>query len=1118
MASGQTGVRYKIGIDVGDRSVGLAFVEFDERDMPINLLRAVTYRHDGGVDPSTGKTPQSRKATAGVARRVRRLRRVRTKRLNKLDYELNQLGFPVLDVSGNSDSPGETYAAWEARARAVEGYIEDRDERLEAVSRAARHIARHRGWKNPWWSFERLAQEPTPSENHLTNVANARELIRMTLPTHPTLGQIATAASEFNHVIRPRSEENRVASPIISAKVLQSDELAELRSILQVQQVDHEAAERIMRTVFEQKRPYVPVANVGKDELPGMEKYLRASTATLAFQEFRIRATVANLRIRVRAGSTKSTKPEPETLASIAQFLLSWDEKEPPTWTDVAEYISLDPALLVTPTFEDSLVQRAPYDRSSATIRKKFAKKTAQVRDWWNSADTEEREIFIALISDPTETAQDDADASGFSDVFTSWSEDARDEFTDLKLESGRAAYSKESLQRLNAEMASGELDLQAARKAAFGVDDSWKPKPPSIETATGQPTVDRVLTIVRRGLMGAVKRWGVPEAVYVEHVRAGLIGPEARNKLQSEIRINRRQRENQIRMLEEQGVDSPRISDIQRHVTIQRQGGLCAYCGTNILSNNLTGVELDHIVPRSGGGSNRRDNLVAVCRPCNAEKGKLPFAVFAQQSSNTEITVEKVLQRAKLWVWTRAEERVKRAMMQRFRRVEADPEIDERSMASTAYAAVAVRQRITSYLDEQAEKLGAASAAVEVYEGAVTREARRAGQIDGLIRLRGKEDKDRFDVRHHAIDAAVMTLLNPSIAMTLRERTNLRNAEHYTGDEPEWREYQGRSETARSKYELWRRQSYALADLLGAAIKADEIPVVSPLRLSERRGSVHKDTVEKLEYSQLLGDAWNEKHIKRICDPEVYLAVVALVDAKGNLPADPDRTITVHGKKYVGSDVIECFKVAAASIRVKGGSVAIGESIHHARIYAWKDRKGEIRFGMQRVFTAELPWFRKISGIQDSFTVPIHPGSMSYRDLQPGVQKAIESMGAKPIGWIVENDELEIDISEHALDHTSFGVFLESYPEKTWRVDGFYDERRLRIRPSRLAREGLSPEASQTVSQTLEKGEAVSVSKLFSEELKVNRRDALGDLRLQGKTGLPVSWQAGRAAKQILS
>lgn len=64
------GKRYRIGIDVGLNSVGLAAVEVSDENSPVRLLNAQSVIHDGGVDPQKNKEAITRKNMSGVARRV----------------------------------------------------------------------------------------------------------------------------------------------------------------------------------------------------------------------------------------------------------------------------------------------------------------------------------------------------------------------------------------------------------------------------------------------------------------------------------------------------------------------------------------------------------------------------------------------------------------------------------------------------------------------------------------------------------------------------------------------------------------------------------------------------------------------------------------------------------------------------------------------------------------------------------------------------------------------------------------------------------------------------------------------------------------------------------------
>ncbi len=69
------------------------------------------------------------------------------------------------------------------------------------------------------------------------------------------------------------------------------------------------------------------------------------------------------------------------------------------------------------------------------------------------------------------------------------------------------------------------------------------------------------------------------------------------------------------------------------------RDGLACAYCGFSI--EDGASVTLDHIKPRSKGGTHHETNLVTACTRCNASRGDRTVNKFAQsvaQYLNQEI------------------------------------------------------------------------------------------------------------------------------------------------------------------------------------------------------------------------------------------------------------------------------------------------------------------------------------------------------------------------------------------------------------------------------------------------------------------------------------------------
>lgn len=66
-------------------------------------------------------------------------------------------------------------------------------------------------------------------------------------------------------------------------------------------------------------------------------------------------------------------------------------------------------------------------------------------------------------------------------------------------------------------------------------------------------------------------------------------------------------------------------IRDEKRLALYLRDGLRCVYCGATLEGGAC--LSLDHLLPRSKGGSNDATNLVTACKMCNSIRGDRPLA-----------------------------------------------------------------------------------------------------------------------------------------------------------------------------------------------------------------------------------------------------------------------------------------------------------------------------------------------------------------------------------------------------------------------------------------------------------------------------------------------------------
>ena len=499
-----------------------------------------------------------------------------------------------------------------------------------------------------------------------------------------------------------------------------------------------------------------------------------------------------------------------------------------------------------------------------------MACKLKWLKEWWKAADDEQRGCFVDAFSN-SGGSEDRTDVNDeVAELLEQATEEDQLEFEKISLPQGRAAYSLDSLRRLTDRMLRDGVDLHTARRLEFNVGDDWKPAVEPIGAPTGNPAVDRVLKQVSRWLHAATERWGEPTVINIEHARDGLGSEKVARELMRDNEKRRKANAAAVADMAQQLGLSGKVhrSDQIRYFALQRQNCQCLYCGAPI---TYATAEMDHIVPRADGSStNDRSNLAAVCRTCNHMKGKIPFAAWASSDkANEGVSLKGALERVKMWerdngMSPKQFKQLQREVSARLKSRKPDEEFDGRSMESVAWMAVELRTRIEGFYRSRNEEF---VPSVGVYRGQLTAEARKASGFENRVNLIGGRGKTRFDRRHHAMDALVIALMNPSVSRTLALRLNMRDAQRLTGVEETWKNFYGKPGEASQRFESWRESMLSGVELFNIALSENAIPFVENIRLRVGSSVIHDATVHSFcppktpEGQQIMTKGYGEQH-----------------------------------------------------------------------------------------------------------------------------------------------------------------------------------------------------------------------------------------------------------------
>ena len=290
-------------------------------------------------------------------------------------------------------------------------------------------------------------------------------------------------------------------------------------------------------------------------------------------------------------------------------------------------------------------------------------------------------------------------------------------------------------------------------------------------------PLVRHRLVLFRQLLSRLVSSHGEPNMIVLEAVRSLALGQKAKNELNKRNEQFRKEREIARDQLSSNNESYSRKA-IQRYRLWQEAKGRCPFCNQMIARTDLGhGADIEHLVPRSVVDCNEFYNLTVAHIKCNRElKGdRTPFAAFAgtREWEAIKANAENCFTGRKLEI---------------FLSPNAEELIEQKSdLQHTAYIARVIRHISLIQLgwlndqgrDPTPEKQNSALK-FQVTNGHLTSRLRKAWGLNQILHplppnkrwdeltdaeQRQFTEKNRGDLRHHALDAMVIACTLPWLA-----------------------------------------------------------------------------------------------------------------------------------------------------------------------------------------------------------------------------------------------------------------------------------------------------------------------------------------------------------------
>lgn len=653
---------YRVGLDVGTASLGVAAFSLDENNNPLELV----WKHVRIFDEPLEKSQAGLKSKKAGRRAARMQRRQIDRRLGRTKA-IAALA-PLLGIQ-NEPSIDSGRTLLEIRAKAAREQID-----LSDLIRVFIRLGKRRGYGGEFRPKKEGAKLGEVEGGNHDLKAEMQVLAQSKGFEEVTLGEFLYQRwldGKPTKLKIKEAEDKTTEGKNLYA--LRKQLVAEFEQIWQTQSAFHPILNsrhevKPLKDLFNHaifyQRPLKAVGGmVGQCSLE--PTLARAPRAQLAFQRFRIEKTLADLRWGAGKRAEKLSAIQKQVIRQLC------DEKEVVKFDAI--YKALEVAGCPKPETKGLNLDRLSRDEIPGNKTNQVFRKL-DLEDAWASLD-ERTQIqvinFLADLGSPeqlddpvwhTRFAKTDGTMRQLPEAFVSFINRLNDSgkfdrLSKMGFEGGRASYSIKALNKLTDWLDTpwwpdgwqGEMrpDEDSAVRVCY--PESFN-KPVTLKDqldfapSTGNAVVDGSLRQMRYVLNRMMADLGTtPEQMVVEMAREMSVGVSKRNERESENNKNRTARIKAEDEIRNHGV-TVTPSRVRRYLLWVEQGkGHCPYCSKPIsLGDALNGAETEyeHILPKSLTQVGlKRSEIVLAHRSCNQEKGNdTPYQAWGHDADRWQI------------------------------------------------------------------------------------------------------------------------------------------------------------------------------------------------------------------------------------------------------------------------------------------------------------------------------------------------------------------------------------------------------------------------------------------------------------------------------------------------